>query len=1565
MAKRLNKKVAIIGSLAIAVIALLVIIALLYLSRSPEKYLADAQAQLALAQPDYNAVEKAYKQAFGYARKNIDLKIDILFKLSDMYNSTQQWPKGAGCWEQVINFDPKNLKARHALLDYTYQIALAGNWSVWKDVETHASELIDKELDKSPGIYRIKGQALLEQVRRGQMTDKEAAIKNVIEILQKVTQDEPNNVNTYQYLADAITLQGEILAAKGVLDASDNAHKEAVKILEKGVKNIPDEPKAYINLYNTQTIEASTNPDKYKELESSLINLTKKFSNNALAYYSLTQLYQTNWKDTDKAIQCINKATELDKQNVTYAIKAAELYYRRYSINKNEDDFQKGVDIARNALNYPDSLDIPGPRARINFVNRYLLHTFLADCFIERAIDATDAQPEKAKWIETAENEVYQISQLMASAENPYVMMWRGRLLLAKGQINDAVIKMNAAYEILTASGQAQRDIQLGKLSYELAGIFRNSSETGAVVQFYSTAVTNGLYFAKPEMLLDFASVLIFIKEWQSAIGAINTYEKLLPKNERSAILRTSAYIGANMFEQAQESLDKLSIEDPNVLRLKIALLNRKFIQTSIQLGRDANAIEQQSQPVENREQLKKEYDAITKERDNLMDKFASEKAAYLGENEAIEFCKTYVSEGQTGKAQKLVENLLHQHPDNINVKVFQLLLAEPQPVNVPPERLEQLMVKAAESINEPAKRAGILAQFYQDRKKEDKVVECYQQILQLEPNNNLAVAALFDIALKNEDFKQAEKMAEIARQNNIDLCGGEFFKARLAYTRKEYQKVIERVNTCLEKRPIFSMAYLLRSQAYSMCQKESEAIDDTRKAYNLNPLDSMITRNLAYLLYNRNRKLGASASSEQVSELRNALIVAIRTNPTDVRLQSSYAEYISDTDPQQAIAICQQIQKARPSVENSLILGRLALKMSTTAKIEAQAKAYLSMAEDAYEKAREIEPNDNRVIAAYSEFLATTGKTDKAEKNLAGRKDLLWQFYFRNGKYDEAKQLLTELYKAEPKDANILKGFILVSKAKEDAAEARKYVAELLKVDDSIDSRVLEIELCLEAGLVDEAQTKLESLSEKYPDEPRVMFLKTWFVAKQGKLEDALKLANKNLEADKNNPRVWRLRGQINLALNKINEAIDDLQKCKAIRDDADVRIDLAKAYMRNNREEEAIAELKTAADKQGSSAARALLERAYIMTGKQDQLAKFYLETIEKYPSSAYWYNQAAELALLQKDYEKAYAYFDSAFQNSLKVNSESPDEQSFEGKLRVLLESKKYDQLLSEASKYLDKPMAAIAYARMADAKFQMGDKDTAVQYFHRALEKAGTNKGQIINILRYMSLIVGSDETMKWCNEKLKSQPDSLALNLAMFNLYKIAGDYDKALEYIDKCIKVAADNQQLKQSYQASKVNILQEKFTRTNDKTSQEQVIKEYESMLNEQPKNTMVLNNLAYMLADSGMDVQKALVYAEKAYNTMPNSAEVLDTYGYVLLKNGKTEQANEFLQRALQQFEQNRINAPIEIYEHIGWVKEKLGQSDEALKAYKRAMESGGKNITKDVNDRISAEIERVSRK
>jgi tetratricopeptide (TPR) repeat protein len=1566
MAKRLNKKVAIIGSLVLAMLIMASIVAILRLSRSPQKYLADAQAALALKEPDYKAAEKAYGMAFAYAKKNIELKIDILFKLADMYISHNEWPKAAGCWNQIINFDTKNLKARLAILDYNYRIATSGNWMTWKEIESNVSEMIDKKLDTSPRMYRLKGQALVELVKHGQMTDKDKAVNDAMENLQKASQTEPNNVDVYQYLADAIVQKGEIAAAKGILKSVENARQEADKVMQKGVEALPNEPKAYINLYNSKLSEAGDDQDKIKKVETDIIKLTQKFPDSALPYFALAQLYQRSPKDIDKAIASIEKSIQFDKQNVTYALTAATLYYRKYIVNKDQQDFQKAIDIAVEALSCPESLDVPGPKARISFINRYSLHTFLAGCYLDMATEPAGGQTKTSNWQELGEKEVYQIDQLLGSAENPYAVMWQGRILLAKGQKDEAIVQMYAAYQKLTAAGSAQTqgDAQLGILAYELAKIYQNTTETGATVQFYSTALKNGVHYSRPEILLNFATALIRVQDWQHSLEALDFFDKNFGGNNQSRDLRISAYLGANMLDKAQEMFDKLSDDDPNVLRLKNMFYNAKVTQTNWELIQKQPGKEQQLQQNEQNQQLKVKNEQMKNESRKIRDKLAAIGCKQITEAELSDMYKRYVNDGEDKKAATFVNNYLVIHPNSVSASMYKVILAEPSPVNVPPERLEQITSQVFGAMKDPI-RSGIgLGQYYQQRDKKEEAAKCYDKVLQIAPDNNDAIIGLFDIAISEKNFSRAQEIAETARKNNIDSCGGELFKARLAFARGEYQTAIERTNNCLEKRPVFSQAYLLRSQAYSAIGKESDAIDDAKKAYSFSPVDSYVARNLAYMLYNRNQKLGDTATVEQIAETRNALEVAIRANPMDNNLKSFYAQFISSSEPDRAIAISQQLQKAMPTVDNSLRLASLAFRLAQQSRVQSQRDVYNTIAMDAYKKAYELAPNDSRVIAAYTEYLRSNGKSDEAEKILTNRDDLLWRFYVRSGKMDEAQKELDKLYKANPEDINTIKGLLYVSRSKNDQAGVLKYSDNLLKIDKSLDNQIAQIESYLEVGLADEAQTKLASVREKYPDEPRALFLQTWQIAKQGKLDEALKLANRDLELDKSNPRAWRLRGQINLGLNNYNQAIDDLQKSKALSDNADVRIDLARVYARTGRDEQAIAELKAAIDELGSNVARGMLEEIYYKTGKVDQLSKFYQETITKFPDDVYWHNHAGNLALNTQNFDASYKYYDAAYQNSLKINSQSPDIEAFDGRMKSLLGAKKYDQLQAEATKYLDGPFASIAYSRMADAKAYAGDKASAVQYFRRALEKAGTNENFIIEILKEMNNTVGFDETVKWCNEKIQSQPDSIAVNIALFNLYNINQQYNKALEYADNCIKLTTDSEQVK-TLRFNKATLLYAVYNKTSDKTYLEKAIKEYESILQKEPTNIAVLNNLAYMLIESHMDAGKALEYAERAYKTASNNANVIDTYGYVLLKNGKLKEADEYMQRALQQYEKDKMSAPMDVYEHIGMVKEKLGQDAEALDAYKRAMELASKDISQEVKNRISAAIERLSSK
>jgi len=1558
MAKRLNKKIAIIGSVLFIFFVLGAIYVVLRMNRTPEQYLKNAE--IALKDKDYKAAEKAYGYAFAYAKKDTKLKIEILFQLVDMYLEQNDWRKASGCWNNIINLDTKNVEARHALLDYSYTVANSGVWNVWKDILTNVSELIDKNLDTSPRIYRIKGQALVQLVAHGQMTDKEKSINEALEILQKTVQDEPNNIDTYQLLAEALVQKGEILAAKGVLNAQENARAEAAKILTKGIEANPNNPRAYINLYGNELVEAKTDADKLKKVESELIKLTQKFPDSHYTYFALCQVYVRNLKEVDKAIAAIEKASQLEKENVAYAITNATLYYRKYLIGGDTVNFDKAVGIATEALKFPDSLDIPGPKQRTSVINRYSLHSFLANCYLDKAVNLEESK--KTEYVELADKEIHALNQILGTVENPYAIMWQGRLQYAKGQKNEAIKLMYDAFQKLTTGDQAQKsaDPQIGMLAYELAKAFEGGPETGAVGMFYLNAYKNGMFESKPQMLLDFASSLMRMRDWPNSLNLIDIYEKLVGETNMSRQLRISAYIGGNMYEQAEEKLAKVSEDDPNFLRLKSLYLNAVANKTSWDMSQSQPAGVSETQAA----QLKAKYDQTKKESERIRDKLATIGANILSEAEFADMCRKYVSDNEIKKASDFVDKYAVSHPNSLNVNIFKLALAEPSPANIPPQRNDEIMLKAIENLKVPLDREILLASYHQAKGENTDAITHYQAVLEIAPDNHQAMTNLMSIALGESDFRQAEKIVNMAVKHNVDLCDGDFFKARLSFAKQEYEPALDKLNACLAKKPISSEIYLLRSQVYAALKKESESIADAKKAYELNPYDSIVPRNLAYMLYNRNMKLGNAATIEQITETRNALFTAMQANPRDVDLQNFYAKYISTTEPDKAIAVNKQILKMQPTVNNAVWLGSLAMEVASGTSAKKPQQYYYDIAVDAYKLAYQIDPNDVRVLSNYSDCLRAMGKAEEGENLLKKHSDLLWRYYAKIGKIDESEKVLVKLYDASPKDPNNVKGMLYIARAKADQANILKYSNELVKIDKSLENQIVEIESCLEIGLSDEAKAKLDSLTEKYPEDARLAFLNAWLAAKQGKMADALKLANRNLELDSANPRAWRLRGQINNAMNNFNEAINDFQKSKTLADNADVRIDLARSFARTNAVNEAISELRIAADEQGSLAARGMLEELYYSTGNKDSLNKFYAETIAKFPNGVYWYNHAGNFALRSQEYDKALKFFDTAFQNSLKINSEQPDAESFDGKLRTLLLTKKYDQLQAEATKYLDSALAPIAYERMAEAKASAGEKEAALQYFKRALEKAGTDENLLVGILGLMNNVIGYDETLKWCNERIQTQPDSLAVNIALFNLYNLKEQYNKALEYIDKCIAISKDDQQTNFSFKNSKCRLLLTMFSKTSDKQFLNKAIAEYESILQKQPTNIEVMNNVAYILADNDVSGGKALEYAQKAYQGAPNNASILDTYAFVLFKNGKIQEADEFINRSIQQYEQGKLNAPIEVYEHMARIKEKLGQNDKALDAYKRALEFAGKDASQDVKARITASIERLSK-
>jgi tetratricopeptide (TPR) repeat protein len=152
-------------------------------------------------------------------------------------------------------------------------------------------------------------------------------------------------------------------------------------------------------------------------------------------------------------------------------------------------------------------------------------------------------------------------------------------------------------------------------------------------------------------------------------------------------------------------------------------------------------------------------------------------------------------------------------------------------------------------------------------------------------------------------------------------------------------------------------------------------------------------------------------------------------------------------------------------------------------------------------------------------------------------------------------------------------------------------------------------------------------------------------------------------------------------------------------------------------------------------------------------------------------------------------------------------------------------------------------------------------------------------------------------------------------------------------------------------------------YEATSDKAYLAKAIAAYESLRAIMPNNSSVLNNLAYMLAQDDRRLAEALEYAKTAVRQTPDVAGYLDTYGYVLHKNGRNTEAAEVLAAAIRRYEaEGKTSA--EVYEHLGMVNEALGQQEEARAAYRRALEIGGQAAPDAMKQRIDAAVRRLAK-
>ncbi|MBP8081900.1 MAG: tetratricopeptide repeat protein [Spirochaetes bacterium] len=80
-----------------------------------------------------------------------------------------------------------------------------------------------------------------------------------------------------------------------------------------------------------------------------------------------------------------------------------------------------------------------------------------------------------------------------------------------------------------------------------------------------------------------------------------------------------------------------------------------------------------------------------------------------------------------------------------------------------------------------------------------------------------------------------------------------------------------------------------------------------------------------------------------------------------------------------------------------------------------------------------------------------------------------------------------------------------------------------------------------------------------------------------------------------------------------------------------------------------------------------------------------------------------------------------------------------------------------------------------------------------------------------------------------------------------------------------------------------------------------------YKKIISKDSSNATALNSIAFLMVETGSDLNAALSFAKKALEANRDNPAYLDTIGYVYLRRGETEMAKKYLKAAFEKMPEN----------------------------------------------------------
>lgn len=398
--------------------------------------------------------------------------------------------------------------------------------------------------------------------------------------------------------------------------------------------------------------------------------------------------------------------------------------------------------------------------------------------------------------------------------------------------------------------------------------------------------------------------------------------------------------------------------------------------------------------------------------------------------------------------------------------------------------------------------------------------------------------------------------------------------------------------------------------------------------------------------------------------------------------------------------------------------------------------------------------------------------------------------------------------------------------------------------------------------------------------------------------------------QAAKNSSTYQKRVLEVLLQQGKVKEASEvNSQILKANPKDYDARA-LAAAFLLDKGDvAKATADLQAVLSQSpDNTIAKFRLGQAYFKRGDVEQARKQFEETIKLRPNDT-----AARLALAELQLTRG--EFDLALRNA--VQAVAIDRSNVEGRL-IAAAAYRGQKKFSEARKLLDivlkaDPPSANGLLQLGELNLEEGKFPEAEDAFRRAWRLNPADVRALTGIADSDMDRKMPDKAIAFLQEEADKAPNRADLRVALGGTAMRAEKYDIAIrEYQKALVQLGTGSRERGDVYQDvgesyrrkgdldGAIQILLEaRKTQSNhvgvvselalvlDKSGRKPEAREvYEAALKLDPNNAPVLNNLAFLLAETGGNLDEALSKAQRARELQPDLDSALDTIGWIYLK-------------------------------------------------------------------------------